>query len=140
MGTSVQRLLIMLVLLNFLLVTIASVIYAVDSSTTLDEADTYLDSYDNWTYDMIEGFPNPTTDSGSVYIDKSYGDVALLQSGFWGILKGGLSMTYGSGCLGENCDIVYVNWLVNGIKWIIKLVNLLAILQILYIGYSKKHD
>jgi len=139
MANSVQRLIVMILLLNVILTLVGSFVYSVSDAHLLSEADTYLETYQNWTYDIETGFPNPTTDSGNVYIDKSYGDVTLGQKGFWEILKGGVSITYGGGCMGEDCSVSYVNWLVKGVQWILRIINILAILEVVYLVYSKKH-
>lgn len=139
MATSIQRLAIMVIILDLLLVMTGIFVYSTNDAILQTEAEQRIVNYQNWSYDLEEGFPNPTPDSQSIYLDRQFGDVKFGGRQVFNILKEGLEIRSTDECFGEDCSVEYKKWIITAIILFYTIINAVLGLEIFFIFYSKKY-
>lgn len=141
MATSIKRVIVMLVFIDLLLVIMmgfASNITQNDVSTI--EISNSYNGLENWTNDFNDQFTQSNPDTQVVQLDKSFGDVRFGQKKIYEILKDGIKYPFSYNCIDIDCSNTYQSAIQSGVKWFIILVNVFAIMDIIFIAYSKKYD
>lgn len=139
MATNLQRLIIMVVLMDFMIGLVA--IFAFSSS--LDYANTQAEEkigmYENWTTQYNERVNTETDDEDRTILNPSFGDAKASGKGIWELMKKGVSIQDFGTCLGENCSYLYVYWIVFGVTTFIALIHLLLGLEIYFVIFNRKY-
>ena len=140
MAISTQRLIIILILLNFSIGAIIDLAYDTSASEISTNIDNKLDDYDNFTNRYITTIPEQTTDTGS-FLDKTFGSLSMMGRGIIEIttmLAKGFMFSIPVGkCLDAFCDESYVMLSWYGLKMILMIINMILLIEIFLLWKGK---
>lgn len=140
-ATSIQRLLVMVVMLDLLIG--FSLAFALSGSTATMKSDftNYMEKGQNTTKSIQENYgtqtPDTTTNTG--FIDKTFGDVRLIAGAIWDTIKTGLGMKGSNDCYGEDCSVDYIFWITGAVGLVLLIIHILIAVEAYFVFFSKKY-
>lgn len=129
----------MLIIINILLL---GLIPAIKLSINDNEVETQLKnqigSYVEVTNEFNEEFTNPTPETQTTYLDKQYGDLKFAGGSVFDIIRNGIPNEDVETCVGEDCNSEVIKWIGIGIGTTLGVLDLIIIIELFFVFYSKK--
>lgn len=137
MATSIQRIIIVLFIIDFLFVTVG--LFINNHSDPTLEAVKYESSYEEWNKDFRDYYPETNPDTSNNVLETEVMDSKFGGMSVFRVLEGGINLPDESGCAGFECESTAGVWVYTGIGILILLINLLGAYEIFQIFYAKKY-
>lgn len=137
MGTSLQRVIVLTVVLNFVLLLTAGFI-GDTSRTANDEFDTFNNDRLSWQSNFSQGFENVPVDTATTVLDKSYGNTFFALGNIWSLLSGGID-GYKDQCDTNGCSEFEIVLRKTFFTFIL-ILNLLLVFELILLIYTKKNS
>ena len=136
MATSIQRLMIVIIMMDILFVIVGGFVY--NHSDPKLEAIQYTDGYADWNKEFREIYPESNPDTSSVYLSQQVMDDKYGGQQVFKILSGGVeapeievSEADSGGTAGS--------WIYWAVGFVLLIINALGAFEIFQIFYSKKN-
>ena len=127
----------MFILLNLLF----GIIVSFSSNASTNTFNTTITDVETWNEDFTSSYNKSNTDTQTVLMDKSYGDVKFGLGQIVSLMWKGIKFPFGGyECEIENCVNGLQNRLESSFRMVIGIINLLVLLEVVFLVYSKKYD
>jgi len=142
MAGSIKRVIIILSLINLLIVLIMGFAQNLDQNNVArTEITRNIQSHENRSQTYIENYQDIQQDSQQIQFNNYYGDVRLGQKNIFELMANGIEYTFSDyECVDLTCDNEVQNAIQSGVRWVIIMINVFALIDIFFIIYSRKYD
>lgn len=137
MATSIQRLVIIVLMVDLILALIGGFVYSTGQEDL--EYTNYVQSYQNWSKDFQTIYPESTPDAETVYLDKQFGDAKYGGKAVFNIFGGGVDLPSIDSCEGQSCNNNNMKWIYNIVLFVVAILNILVGYELFQIFYAKKN-
>lgn len=139
MATSLQRLIIMVLVLDLMLIMVGSFAYSTNQDYIQTQEETRVETYTNWTNSFHTNINTETDDESRLQLNPTFGDAKSSGKSMWELFKNGISISNYGSCLGEDCTYNYVYWVVAGVGLFVVIVHLLLAMEVYFLIINKKY-
>lgn len=145
MAVSSYRLIIMVIIIDILvMVLIPGFNYATNVELDQQYLEDRITGYENWTDSYYAGMNAETENENKLIMNQQFGDAKSAGKDIWEIFSMGLINSKVrkdmESCLGDDCSLPYVYWLVFAIWSFLGIANLLAGVELYFIIFNKKYS
>ena len=138
MGSSLQRLIILTIMLDLILILVGN-FYVGTTSIMETEIQSYESSYENFNSNFSDTYGSATPDTETTVLERTFGDQKFGGQMFWSVFKAGVTVP--KACQSETEDLCpeMERLLLKGYSLAFVLINLLLLFEIFLILYTKKN-
>lgn len=136
MATSIQRIVVVLFMIDLLFVLTSAFVY--NHSDPQQEIAEYVDSYNTWNQEFREIYPEANPDTNNLYLSQEIMDDKYGGSQIFKILSGGVQTPELQTSESDSGGVAGV-WVFWGITLVIIIINALGAFEIFQIFYAKKN-
>lgn len=137
MATSIQRMVIIVLMIDIILAIVGGFVYNTGQEDL--EFTNYVAGYQNWSKDFQEIYPSATPDAETVYLDKQFGDSKYGGKAVFNLFGGGIDTPEIDSCEGQSCSNSNIKWIYNIVAFVIAIINILLAYELFQIFYARKH-
>lgn len=138
MATSLQRLIILVVFMDLLLITIMTYGSNVNEDYVNNQIDSRISMYTNWTTEANNRMNTQTDDENRLQLNPYFGDAKASGKSIWELLSKGIDIRNFGSCLGEDCSFSYIYFVVAGIGIFLAVIHMLLFLEIYMLIINRK--
>lgn len=138
MATSLQRIIVLTLMLDLLLVLTG--IYYAGTNNYQNELNTYTNNIENYNSNYSSTYGSATPETEMTVLDKTFGDQKYGGSMWWSLFKAGITVPKTCQGINEvNCPQME-QYMMKGYSYAIIIINALLLFEAFLVFYTKKNS